>query len=317
MCQLLGISSVAPTQYSNAMLEPFCQRGGTTDIHKDGWGLAYYINKDWNIINETNSAATSAYANEIIKSQSHLETTNLICHIRYATIGDVSMSNVHPFKKNLFGSQFVFAHNGDVPMFDVKSSENNGRDYRDIYKGISASQRKPSSHFQPIGETDSEHVFCTILNHLQSTFDNLPSLPELYFAIHEICTYIAEQHEGTILNFLLGIGEVIFAFSWPGSRKGSTTWNGLHYTLRNDDCPSSPMSDRCYSDELESSSDDDSVESFSSRLSSGSEVAVITTKPLTDDSSWTEFKKGDLLLFVNGKVISSENLCELDGYILQ
>ena len=37
------------------------------------------------------------------------------------------------------------------------------------------------------------------------------------------------------------------------------------------------------------------------------EVAVIATKPLTDDSSWTEFRKGDLMLFVNGKIASSAN----------
>ena len=40
----------------------------------------------------------------------------MIAHIRYATVGDVSVENVHPFQRQLFGVDFVFAHNGDVPI---------------------------------------------------------------------------------------------------------------------------------------------------------------------------------------------------------
>ena len=255
------------------MLKPFCSRGGLTDIHSHGWGLAWYHANAWNVINETEPACTSNKATEIIPL--HLDTAkNLICHIRYATVGAVSISNVHPFKRKLFSHEFVFAHNGDVPMFDNK-------------KPSSLSEDEGS--FRPVGETDSEFVFCTILNHLQANFDSLPSLAELHVAIEEICFDIAQEQEGTILNFLLGIGDVIFAFSWPGARKGSTTWNGLFYTLKNAD-------------------------NMRATCSSGSQVAVITTKPLTDDQSWTEFKKGDLILFVNGRAVSSEKLHELEKY---
>ncbi len=328
MCQLLGISSTAPTHYCHSMLEPFCKRGGNTDVHRHGWGLAYYNKKyrsnsssttmssnssisdsannninndnDWNIINETNPAATSAYANEIINSRRHLETTNLICHIRYATVGDVSISNVHPFKKTLFGGEFVFAHNGDVPMFEQSKGKRKLNSLTDMDMDLDLDMDLTPT-FRPIGETDSEYVFCTILNYLQSKFDTIPSLAELYVAIGEICVEIAQQQEGTILNFLLGFGEVIFAFSWPGARKGSTTWNGLHYTLKKDGHRNSEDSDS----DLDSDSD-------SSDSGGEPEVAVITTKPLTDDSSWTEFQKGELILFVNGKIVSSANFYNVD-----
>lgn len=34
-------------------------------------------------------------------------------------------------------------------------------------------------------------------------------------------------------------------------------------------------------------------------------VAIIATKPPTNDNSWIEFRRGDLLLFCKGKVISN------------
>ena len=36
----------------------------------------------------------------------------------------------------------------------------------------------------------------------------------------------------TVLNFLLGSGwHTLFTYSWPGSRPGSSVWNGLHYMV--------------------------------------------------------------------------------------
>ena len=37
-CQLLGINAETPTQFSDVW-SGFCERGGKTDIHADGWGL--------------------------------------------------------------------------------------------------------------------------------------------------------------------------------------------------------------------------------------------------------------------------------------
>lgn len=41
MCQLLGMNSATPTSFSFCF-RGFCLRGGGTDIHKDGWGIAIY-----------------------------------------------------------------------------------------------------------------------------------------------------------------------------------------------------------------------------------------------------------------------------------
>ena len=43
-----------------------------------------------------------------------LKSRNIIAHVRKATIGEVSLENAHPFIRELWGRQWVFAHNGDL-----------------------------------------------------------------------------------------------------------------------------------------------------------------------------------------------------------
>ena len=128
MCQLLGMSCATP-MYSYPVLSPFVERGGKTDIHAHGWGMAYYqqivqeeeqmSSSQLQTVRDVLPAATSAKAQQILaQSQSNLRTKDMIAHIRYATVGDVSVENVHPFQRELFGVKFVFAHNGDVPIID-------------------------------------------------------------------------------------------------------------------------------------------------------------------------------------------------------
>ena len=144
-----------------------------------------------------------------------------------------------------------------------------------------------SIRFKPEGRTDSEQVFCAIMNGLNAKFSSFPSLAELYSTIEELCLELVQKYEGTILNFLLGCGEGIqFAFSWPGSRPGSNTWNGLFYKQVDDDSKFPGMEDE--------------------NSKENGQVAIIATQPLTnDESSWVELMRGDLLLFCNGQVFTS------------
>jgi len=57
----------------------------------------------------------------------------------------------------------------------------------------------------PVGNTDSEAVFCALLNALRARFtDNMPSLPTLYESLSTLCQEVVDYDpKGTILNFLL------------------------------------------------------------------------------------------------------------------
>ena len=53
-----------------------------------------------------------------------IQTLNMMAHIRYATQGAVSLENVHPFQRELWGIHWSFAHNGEVPKFTNKNNNN-------------------------------------------------------------------------------------------------------------------------------------------------------------------------------------------------
>ena len=214
-------------------------------------------------------------------------------------MGEVAIQNVHPFHRELFGVEFVFAHNGDVPMFKggkerscchmkscTASSFVEG-EVEDVQNDHCIHLRRRI--FESDGDTDSEQIFCHILNALHEKFDSFPSLDDLYYTIHELCLEISQKQEGVILNFLLGFGEYMFAYSWPGSRPGSKTWNGLHYMLR---------------DPYDSEGKGQVEGAMKGCCELGrTQVAVIATKPLGPESNlWIEMERGDLLLFRNGIV---------------
>ena len=197
-------------------------------------------------------AAESLLADFLQKNP--VKTLNMVSHIRYATRGEVKLENVHPFSRELWGINFCFAHNGDVAAYDrtqfACSSESDKTSFerscpkverlnkecvRIPWVGLSIGADDPNEiHYNPVGKTDSEAIFCAILNALRTRFETLPTLPVLYGAIASLVNEIValdSQYEGTtILNFLLGVGPHIqFAYSWPGAREGSSVWNGLHY----------------------------------------------------------------------------------------
>ena len=61
-------------------------------------------------------------------------------------------ANTHPFSRELSGRSWVFAHNGKLPGLKENSGFTLGR-------------------FQPIGETDSEHAFCYLLDQIVQAND--------------------------------------------------------------------------------------------------------------------------------------------------
>lgn len=154
--------------------------------------------------------------------------------------------------------------------------------------------------FRPIGDTDSEAAFCAILNALKAEFDTLPTLSVLHSFLSKLCNEIIDGHpEETIFNFMLGCGQyTMFAYSWPGKRAGSEVWNGLHYIVREPPFSTAKLVDVDYTID------------FAGVTTPSDRVAVITTKPLTSEEGWTEFKRGELIMFDNGLPHSTPEKCE-------
>jgi predicted TPR repeat methyltransferase/predicted glutamine amidotransferase len=238
-----------------------------------------------------------------------IKTLNMMAHIRYATQGGVSLENVHPFQRELWGIQWTFAHNGEVPKFSMKNNNPQDQEQEQTLQpscssGFLQSEmpmlgRCKEATYHPVGDTDSEAVFCAMLNALRAEFTTLPTLPVLYEAIQRLCCEIVRGRETeTIFNFLLGCGQfTMFAFSWPGSREGSKVWNGLHYLVRYPPFSQAKLKDVDYAVDFNETNDE------------SDRVAIIATKPLTTNENWKEFKRGQLLMFDNGLPYSKPYEC--------
>ncbi|KAL7580598.1 hypothetical protein ACA910_003717 [Epithemia clementina (nom. ined.)] len=226
----------------------FCERGGRTDIHADGWGLAYYQSSSLRQFHDVEPACTSALAQFLTTSM--CPTRNLLAHIRYATTGAAdSLANVHPFSREMWGIQWCFGHNGQIPMFDdyphyvlgvQQTPEPQDRPMVNgglhVNGGVKLGETpKQQRIYAPVGTTDSEAAFCAILNALRAKFtDTMPSLPILYDELRSLChEIVCYNPDATILNFMLTCGpHLLWVYSWPGQRPGSDVWNGMYYTLR-------------------------------------------------------------------------------------
>ncbi|MFZ4288353.1 class II glutamine amidotransferase [Variovorax sp. HJSM1_2] len=183
MCQLLGMNCNTPTDVMFSFAG-FAERGGRTDHHADGWGIAFYEGKGVRHFVDHEAACSSPVA-ELIRRYP-IKSRNVISHIRKATQGVVSLENCHPFVRELWGRHWVFAHNGDL------------KDYQPRLHG----------NFRPVGNTDSERAFCWIMQELAKSHADVPSVAELTLTLRELAPQIARH--GTF-NFMLTNGQALWA----------------------------------------------------------------------------------------------------------
>jgi glutamine amidotransferase len=183
----------------------------------------------------------------------------VVSHVRWASRGDISYVNTHPFVRRLWGRDWVFAHNGTV-------------------SGIIEDPGYKLEWCHPVGETDSEHAFCYILEKLSGLrYRGLESLAaRLWGLADEIGRYGK-------FNFLLSDGEYLFAYM---NRIGT-----LHYLLRH---PPHHGLVRLL---------DEDYEARLEELKASDEyAAIVATEPLSDEE-WSPMSPGTLYVFYNGDLL--------------
>lgn len=184
MCQLLGMNANVPTDICFSFTG-FQARGGATDVHSDGWGIAFFEGKGTRLFLDPNPSCSSPIA-ELVR-QYPIKSKNIIAHIRKATQGAIGLENTHPFRRELWGQYWIFAHNGNL------------LDFAPALDG----------HFLPVGLTDSERAFCWLLQQLRQRFGSqCPPHAKLFAALHALTLEVARYGE---FNFLLSNGDWLFA----------------------------------------------------------------------------------------------------------
>jgi glutamine amidotransferase len=221
------------------------------DEHKDGFGIGFFEGKGVRLFVDERSARASPVA-ELVKTFP-IRSNQVIAHIRKATQGRVALENTHPFVRELWGRYWVFAHNGDL------------KDFRPRLHG----------HFRPVGDTDSEHAFCWLMQELAKAHAGVPAIDELSCTLREL---LPQLHRHGTFNMLLSNGQALWAHN-------STR---LHWLVRQHPFGAASLRD------------DDVTVDFAHLTTPQDRVAVIATEPLTDDEPWTAFAPGELRVFVDG-----------------
>jgi len=192
MCELLGMCARYPTDVNRslALLRP---RGGELGPHADGWGVGFYEGRAARVFKEPIPAADSRCLGFI--TEYDFQSAIVIGHIRKANPPEFgrASANTHPFQRELGGRSWVFAHNGKLI-------------------GVRDEPRFALGRFRPMGETDSEHAFCFLLDRVAAHLgvDGSIASEALVRALEAPVRSLADLGE---LNLLLSDGEHLVAFA--------------------------------------------------------------------------------------------------------
>jgi glutamine amidotransferase len=263
VCELLAISARFPTTI-HLSLDVLARRGGDTGPHRDGWGVAYLQDGDALVLREPDAASASA----LLACAKHtvLRSSTVIAHIRRATQGPRMLRNTQPFARELGGRQHVFAHNGMLP-------------------GIEDDARFSARRFRCIGDTDSEHAFCALLDRIAPLWEH--GVPTMEARIAEISAFAATMRSLGPANFIYTDGDAVFAH---GHRRkddsGAIRPPGLHFVCRT-----------CRAD-----ADGAALVGVAVGHDAEQQVAVVASVPLSEER-WEMIGEGELVVLREGRVL--------------
>ena len=251
MCELLGMNCNVPTDICFSFTG-FQARGGATNVHRDGWGIAFFEGRGVRVFLDPQPSCESPVA-ELVRHYP-IRSLNVIAHIRKATQGPVGLENTHPFMRELWGRYWIFAHNGNL------------KNYAPSLDGS----------VLPVGQTDSELVFCHLLQTLRQRFPGgAPARSALRDALED---FAAQVRPYGPFNFLLSNGDCLFAHR-------STE---LHYIARQAPFAVAHLKDQ------------DVAVDFNEVTSPDDRVVLVATLPLTDNETWTPLPVDRVAMFADG-----------------
>ena len=261
MCDLLGLSFNTPVT-AKFSLDIFQQSGVQ---NPDGWGVAFYVDGRVQIVKEAAPANDSRLFDFV---EQYPQSKTVITHVRRSTRGVRSYLNTHPFYRLLpsvpTNHEYTFAHNGTLLQQENLKLMN----------------------FAPIGETDSEHIFCFLLDAIAHR--EIDKWKDDDFRFIEGLLRNINDGQNT-LNCIFSDGEYLFCYSDENDHN-----NGLRFVKQ-----TQPFG------KIELISTEEKLGSIDIR--SDSEAAtqtgyIISTRILTNEP-WTEFKNGEFIVFREGEIV--------------
>ena len=194
MCELMGLSFDRPVSADFSLRDFSCRDAE----NPDGWGLAWYPDQSLALVKEALTWRRSGYS-QFLESYQGLRASIYLAHVRRQTTGGPpTHSDTHPFSREYLGREFCFAHNGTIDGFGSL----------------------PLGSYLPIGGTDSEHLFCHLLDAMTRRGERLSDEAGWRW----LAATLVEINQRGTLNCLLSDGQRLFAY------RDLRGWKGL--TLR-------------------------------------------------------------------------------------
>ena len=263
MCQLLGMSASEPLNLRFSW-KKFAMRGSEFSGNPDGWGVAYLDGTDAQLIREPAPAADSPH---VAFLESHGPASDMILsHVRRATVGDRRLANTQPFVRRLGGRVHVFAHNGHVSLPALNNH---------------------SPWLVPVGETDSEDLFCRLLHDIEVLWRGSEP-PSLDARTEVVADFARSMSRLGALNFLYSDGLTLFAHSH-------------RRTVPGDEISTDPGLFLLHRDRVAESGEPGLCEGLRSGGECGS-ATLIATVPL-DSQRWEPMGSGELLRIEHGRIV--------------
>lgn len=258
MCKLIGMSFKREVK-PRIIFKGFNHRGVESP---DGWGLGIYPDETAQIFKESKEEKNSPLF-ETLKDYQGVLSKIIIAHVRLATKGKEKHKNTHPFSRELNGKEYLFAHNGTL------------KDYNLLETG----------RFNRVGETDSEQVFCHIMNSIEKR--NISCWERKDF---DWLSGILKNVNGYgSFNCILSDGKYVFCYH---DKKG---FNPLYFT--NIISPHKKIKLRGTYWKINLPKD-------KSKMNEG---FIVSTNKLTNDD-WRKFEPRELIVLKDGRMVYSSNV---------
>lgn len=265
MCELFCLSSALPTTVSFS-LERLARHGDLGQANVDGWGLAFFDERDVRLYKEPEPAGQSAWLTYIIERD--LPCALALSHIRRASQGALSHANTQPFSRELAGRMHVFAHNGDL-------------------HGLGRVEDHRLKRFMPLGQTDSELAFCLLLEQMVGLWaqGRIPPLEARRAAVEAFARRMRAHGEA---NFLYSDGDALFAH---GHRRlpidGRNREPGLWRLARACAVDPGPLAARGLT---------------LGEHGEGQHITMLASVPLTDEA-WAPLAEGEVVVLHEGRLM--------------
>lgn len=260
MTRILGISFDGVASPSITLKPGYF--GAKEEAVSYGWGYGWYQEgqKAATILKDATASDSNAI-NQLLTKWQRFHSTVFICHLRGAA-KSITQQSTQPFSRSYAGRDWIMLHNGDIAH------------YKEVLK------LDETSVFEPLGKTDSEHMFCWLMQQIYlSGARRIADIDK-----KQLLQWLNTINALGTVNIMLSDGDSLLVY------QDMNHFNTLKWCRRHPPYTSTVLE-----------SDDVKVD-LSSSFDQARTMVVFATQAMTDET-WIEMQPGQVLIVKRGWIL--------------